>query len=76
MGWRSEGLYPLWVQEFKAEFHSIHGREPSKEETAEAYERLDLGQWSDWTESCRSFNCEAIVKQENQEHKNEENPSR
>jgi hypothetical protein len=43
MGWRNQGLYPLWVQEFKAEFHSLHGREPSKDEIAEAYERL--GSW-------------------------------
>jgi hypothetical protein len=55
MGWRNKGLYPIWVQEFKAEFHSLHGREPSKDEIAEAYERLDLAQWSDWAKNSPLF---------------------
>jgi len=55
MGWRNKGLYPIWVQEFKAEFHSIYGREPTKDEIDEAYEGLDLGQWCEWAKNSPLF---------------------
>ena len=69
---KEEGLYNLWVQEFKAEFCSLHARFPSKEEIAEAYDRLDLGQWSEWAKDTPPFQSSLHISENMHENMHKE----